>query len=176
MLQTVFAWARPLTNSAASAIYSLSYSPIIKDNLRNFDPSSLDTEEADCETLNTVTVPTDQTEDDEKEDEDDHILKLDTNIDLYRLCQAKIAHESILGKIDASSAKKLLTITEAPHLDTKALIAKLDEVAKSVDLDVSTILAEKIKHPVFGTARSWNRKKISPDVKSPEIQQSKGLL
>ena len=61
-------------------------------------------------------------------------------------------------------------------MDTKALIAKLDEVAKSVDLEVSTILAEQIKDPVLGTVRSWICKQSSPNVKSPEIQQSKGLL
>ena len=137
---------------------------------------TLKTEEADCETLNVVSVPTDQPEDDEEEDEDDHILKLDTDIDHFGLCKAEIAHDSVLGKLDASLAKKPLIITEAPHLDTKALIAKLDEVAKNVDLNVSTILAEQIKGPVLGTVRSWIRKQISPDVKSPEIQQSKGLL
>ena len=82
----------------------------------------------------------------------------------------------MLGKIDALIAKKPLTITEAPHLDTKALIAKLDEVAKSVDVDVSTILAEQIKDPVLRTVRSWIRKQISPNAKSPKIQQSNGLL
>ena len=158
--------------------YPLSYSPIFHENS---DPtysyfSSLDTEGAECETLSVVTIPTDQTEDDEKENKDDHILRVDTNIDHYRLCKAKTAHDSVLQKIDASLAKKPLTITEAPHFDTKALISKLDEVAKSVDLDVSTILAEQIKDPVLGTVRSWIREQISPNVKSPEIQQSKGLL
>ena len=92
------------------------------------------------------------------------------------MSEAKTAHDSVLGKIDASLARKPLTITEAPHLDTKALISNLDEVAKSVDLDVSTILTKQIKDPVLGTVRSWIRKQISPNVKSPEIQQSKGLL
>ena len=92
------------------------------------------------------------------------------------MCIAKTAHDSVLGKIHASLAKKSLSHTETPHLDTKALVAKLDEVAKSVDLDVSTILAEQIKDPVLGTVRSRVRKKLSPDVKSLEIQQSKGLL
>ena len=81
-----------------------------------------------------------------------------------------------MGKFDASLAKKPLTATEAPHLDTKFSIAKLDDVAKTVDLDVSTILAEQIKDPVLGTVRSWLRKGISPEAKSPDIQQSKGLL
>ena len=81
-----------------------------------------------------------------------------------------------MRKIDASLAKKPLTANEAPHLDTKSLIAKLDEVAKTIDLDVSTILAVQIKDPVLGTVRSWLRKRISPEPKTPEIQQSKGLL
>ena len=81
-----------------------------------------------------------------------------------------------MGKIDASLAKKLLTANEAPLLDTKSLIAKLDDVAKTVDLDVSTILAEQIKDPVLGTVRSWLRTGNSPEAKSPDIQQSKGLL
>ena len=41
---------------------------------------------------------------------------------------------------------------------------------------MSTILAEKIKDPVLGTVRSWIRKGISPEPKTPDIQQSKGLL
>ena len=69
-----------------------------------------------------------------------------------------------------------MTATEASHLDTKSLIAKLDEVAKTIDLDVSTILAEQSKDPVLGTVRSWIGKGISPEPKTPEIQQSKGLL
>ena len=71
---------------------------------------------------------------------------------------------------------KFLTTSDAPHLDTKALFQKLGEFAKTVDLDVSSILAEQIKDPVLGTVRSWIRKKTPPDIKSPEIQQSKGLL
>ena len=71
--------------------YPLSYSLILKDNsdatYSSF--SSLLTEEADCGTLNFVTVPTDQLGDDQEEDEDDHIFKTDTNIDHYRLCKAK---------------------------------------------------------------------------------------
>ena len=81
-----------------------------------------------------------------------------------------------MGKIDASLAKKPLTATEAPHLETKSLIAILDDIAKTVDLDVSTIQAEQIKDPVLRTIRSWIRKGSSPEPKFPEIQQSKGLL
>ena len=82
----------------------------------------------------------------------------------------------MLGKTDASLTKKCLTASDAPHLNTKSLIQKLDEIAKTVDLDVSTILAEQMKDPVLGTVRSWIRKNTPPDTESPEIQQSKGLL
>ena len=77
------------------------------------------------------------------DDEDNLICEMNTHADHYRLCKARAAHDAVLGKIDASLAKKPLTANEAPHLDTKSLIAKLDDVAKTVDLDVSTILAEQ---------------------------------
>ena len=60
-------------------------------------------------------------------------------------------------------------------MDTKSLIAKLDEVAKTIDLDVSTILAEQINDPVLGTVRSWIRKGTSPEPEAHKIRQSKGL-
>ena len=81
-----------------------------------------------------------------------------------------------MGKIDASLAIKPLTASEGPHLDTKSLIAKLDEFAKTIDVDVSTIPAEQINDPVLGTVRSWIRKGTSLEPETPEIQQSKGLL
>ena len=82
----------------------------------------------------------------------------------------------MLGKPDALLVKKLLTISDTPHLDTKALIQKLDDVAKAVDLDISIILAEQVRDPGLGTVRYWIRKDNPPDIKSPEIQKSRGLL
>ena len=82
----------------------------------------------------------------------------------------------MLGKTVALLSKKHLTASDAPHLNTKPLIQKLDEAAKTVDLDVSTILEEQRKDPVLGTVHSWIRKNTPPDTKSPEIQQYKGLL
>ena len=76
------------------------------------------------------------------DDEDNLICEINTHADHYRLSKAKAAHDAVLGKNDASLAKKPLTATEPPLLDTKSLIAKLDDVAKTIDLDVSTILAE----------------------------------
>ena len=108
--------------------------------------------------------------------EDNLLYEVNTHADHYRLCKAKAAHDAVFGEIDASLAKKPLTATEAPHLDAKSLIAKLGDVAKTIDLDVSTILAEQIKDPVLGTVRAWIRKGTSPEPKAPEIQQSKGLL
>ena len=123
----------------------------------------------------------DETHDEEDDattdgDEDNLICEINTHAYHYRLCKAKAAHDAVLGKIDASLAKKPLTTNEAPHWDTKSLIAKLDDVPKTVDLDVSTILAEQNKNAVLGTVHSWLRKGIWPETNSPDIQQSKGLL
>ena len=87
------------------------------------------------------------------DNEDNLICEINTYADHHRSCKAKAAHDADLGKNDASLAKKSLTATERPHLDIKTLIAKLDDVAKTIDLDVSTILAEQIKDPVLGTVR-----------------------
>ena len=109
--------------------------------------------------------------------EDDNVVcDISIQADQARLCQAKQAHDLVLGKTDALLVKKFLSTSDAPHLDTKALIQKLDEVAKTVDLNASTILEEQTKDPVHGTVRYWIRKNTPPDTKSPEIQQSKGLL
>ena len=110
------------------------------------------------------------------DDEDNLVCEINTHANHYRLCKVKAAHDAVLGNFGAFLAKKTLTNNEAPHLNTKSLIAKLDDVAKTVDLDVSTILAEQIKDPIHGTVRSWIRKGISPEPKTPEIQQSKGHL
>ena len=75
------------------------------------------------------------------DDEDNLMSEINLNADNYRHCKAKATHDTVLGKIDASLAKKTLTATEVPQLDTRSIIAKLDDVAKTVDLDVSTILA-----------------------------------
>ena len=84
----------------------------------------------------------DEAHDDEDDDDEDKLIcEINTHADHYRLCKAKAAHDAVLGNFDASLAKKPLIATEAPHLDTKSLIARLDDVAKTVDLDVSTILA-----------------------------------
>ena len=119
--------------------------------------------------------------------DDSHYLSTDSKVDNIvcdisiqadqaRLCQAKQAHDLVLAKTDASLVKKCQTASDAPHLNTKALIQKLDEVAKAVVIDVSTNLEEQMKDPVLGTVRSWIRKNTPPDTKSPEIQQSKCLL
>ena len=107
---------------------------------------------------------------------DNTVSDIRVQADQARLCQAKQTHELVLGKPDDSLVKKILTTSDAPNLITKAIIQKLDEVAKTVDLDISTILAEQIKDPVLGIVRSWIRETITLDFKSPEIQQSKGLL
>ena len=109
--------------------------------------------------------------------EDDNIVRdISIQADQARLCSAKQTHNIVLGKTDTSLAKKSLTAFDAPHLNTKALIQKLDEVAKTVDLGITTTLEEQMKDPVLGTVRSWIRKNTPPDTKSLGIQQSEGLL
>ena len=98
------------------------------------------------------------------------------NVDNYRLCKAKAARDAVVGNIEASLVKKTLTAMEAPHLHTKSFFTKLDDVAKTDHLDVSTILAERIKNPVLATVRSRLRKEIPLQAKSPEFQQSKRLV
>ena len=49
-------------------------------------------------------------------------------------------------------------------------------MAKTVDIDISTILTGKIENPVLGTVRSQLPKGILPEAKSPENQKTKGLL
>ena len=82
-----------------------------------------------------------------------------------------------MGINDASLVKKMLTAMEAPHLHTKPLVTKLDDNAKTVDLDVSTIFTEQFKNPVLGAVRSRLRKRISsPKAELSEVYQSNGIL
>ena len=75
--------------------------------------------------------------------EDDNIV-CDVGIqsDKPRLCQAKQAHELLLGKTFVLLVKNFLETSDTPHLGTKASIQKLDETK---DLDVSTTLTEHFK-------------------------------
>ena len=110
-------------------------------------------------------------------DDDGNLLyEINVNAENYRLHKTTAAHYAGLGKKDAYLATKTLCATEAQYLNTKALNAKLDEVAKTVDFDVSTILAKKITDPFNGTVRSWLRKRTYPVEKSPKFQQFKGLF
>ena len=125
-----------MINQFRSLCPSLSYSPPSKDG-SDATYSSIyywDPEENDCDVLYAVSVQTDQTEDEENEEKDDHIFKIDTHIDHYCFCKAKKAHDSVLGKIDASLKKNLLITLQDTHLDAKALIAKQDDNAEKVDL------------------------------------------
>ena len=123
------------------------------------------------------TSPGDDSHHTSTDSEDDNIVcDISIQADQARICQAKQSHDLVLGKTDASLVKKFLTTSEAPHLDTRALIQKLDEVAKTVVLDISINLAEQMEDPVIGTVRSWIRKNTPSGTKLPEIQQSKGPL
>ena len=149
--------------------------------------TSVNTSETEYSSINSLSPSEDDAADSASLGDDSHHLSTDSeddNIvcdlsiqaDQARLCQAKQVHDLVLGKTDVLQANKCLSASDAPHLNTKALIQKLDEVAKTVDLDLSTILEEQMKDPVLGTVRSWIRKNTPLDTKSPEIQQFKGLL
>ena len=112
---------------------------------------SVENSEPKCSSINSSNKNEDANALNELHDDDDKITDGDadnliceknTHTDFYRSCKAKPAHDVVLGKIDASPKKKPLIATEAPHLDTKSLTAKLDDVAKTVGLYVSTTLAE----------------------------------
>ena len=124
----------------------------------------------DADPLDEISDDADAITDD---NEDNFIYGINLNANNHRPCKAKAAHDAVLGKIDASLVKKTLTDIKAPHLDTTSLLTKLDDVAKTVNLDVSTILAEQIKDPVLGTVRPSLRKRILSDAKSPEIQKNR---
>ena len=146
----------PETQSSVSANASnTDYSSI-----NSLSPSEDDTADSTSPGDDSSHVSTDS-------EEDNNVCDSSIQADQARLGQAKQAHDLVLGKADASLVKKCLTYSDAPHLITKALIQKLDEVAKTVDLDVSTNLAEQMKDPVLGTVRSWIRKNTPPDTKSP---------
>ena len=138
-------------------------------SVNSFSPSQDDTVDSTSPGDDSYHLGTDS-------DDDKIVYNISIQADQARLCLAKQAHDLVFGKTDASPAKKCITASDAPHLDAKALIQKLDEVAKTVDLDVSTIFEEQMKDPVLGTVRSWIRKNTSLDVKLPEIQQSAGFL
>ena len=149
--------------------------------------ASVNTSNAEYSSINSLSSAEDDAADSTSPGDDLHHVSTDSgddNIvcdisiqaDQARLCQAKQAHDLVFGKTDTSLVKKFLSTSDAPHMDTKALPQKLDELAKTVDLDVSTVLEERMKDPVLGTVRSWIRRNTPPDTKLPEIQQSKGLL
>ena len=136
--------------------------------------ASVNTSNAEYSSINSLSPSADDTADPTSQcddsnhvstdSEDDNIVcDISIQADQARLCKAKQAHDLVLGKTDSSLAKKFLTTSDARHLDTKTLIQKLDEVAKTVELDLSTIPEEQMKDPVLGTVRSWIRKNTPPD-------------
>ena len=106
--------------------------------------SSVEDSEPTYSSINSLnTNEDDNAFDDTHEDEDDAttndnednlICEINTQADHSRLCKAKAAHDAVLGKIDAYLAKKPLTTNEAPHLDTKSLIAKMMMLLKQLIL------------------------------------------
>ena len=124
-------------------------------NASNTDYSSINSLSSSEDDAADSTSPGDDSHHLSTDSDDDNIVcDISIQADQARLCPAKQAHDLVLGKTDASLAKKCLAASDAPHLNNKALIQKLDEVAKTVDLDVSTILEEQMKDPVLGTVCS----------------------
>ena len=107
--------------------------------------------------------------------EDDYVCEINAN-NHYRLSKARAAHDLVISDSDTILAKRTLSDATVPHLRTQDLITKLDDVAKVVNLDVPTILQEQLKDPVLSIVRSWIERNTSPDLRAPEIRQSKGLL
>ena len=148
----------------------------ISANTSNTDYSSINSLSPSEDDTADSTSPGDDSFHVRTDSEDDNIVcDISIQADQARLCQTKQAHDLVLGKADASLAKKFRASSDAPHIDTKALIQKFDKVAKTVDLDVSKILTRQMTDPVLGTVPSWIRKNTPPDSESPEIQQSIGL-
>ena len=116
-------WARDESNASVNTS-NTEYSSI-----NSLSPSKVDTADS--------TNPGDDSHHVSTDSEDGNIVcDISIQADQARICQAKQAHDLVLGKTDASLVKNILTTCDAPHIDTKALIQKLDEVAKTVDLDV----------------------------------------
>ena len=73
-------------------------------------------------------------------------------------------------------ATKSSSGTVASQMKTQKLFTKLAEVAKYVNLDVSTILQEKLNGQVLNVLRSRLIAGVSLVLRAPEIRQSKGLF
>ena len=63
-----------------------------------------------------------------------------------------------------------------PEVDTKELIQKLSDFAKTVDLDITTLVEEQLNDPVLQKVRIWIKKSDKRPVKTHDINQSKALL
>ena len=134
--------------------------------------ASVNMSNTEYSSINSLSLSEDDTADSTSPSDDSNYVSTDSEVDNIvcdisipadqaRLWQTKQTHDLVLRKTYASLVKNFLTTSDAPHLDTKALIQKLDEVAKTVDLDVSTFLAEQIKDPVLGAVLSRIRKNSS---------------
>ena len=63
-----------------------------------------------------------------------------------------------------------------PEVDTKELIQKLSDFAKTADLDVITLVEEQLNDPVLQKVRSWIKKSDKRPTKTHDNNQSKALL
>ena len=63
-----------------------------------------------------------------------------------------------------------------PEVNTKELIMKLNDFAKTADLHVTTLVEEQLNDPVLQKVRSWIKKSDKQPAKTHDINQSKALL
>ena len=110
------------------------------------------------------------------DDEDNLVWEINLNADNYRVCITKAAHNAVMGKIDTSLAKKSLTTTEAPHLYTKSLNPKLDDVAKTVILMSPRSCPNKSKNLFFVLVDAGYVNDLHPKQSQPKFNSSKPLF
>ena len=72
--------------------------------------------------------------------------------------------------------KKLISCELFPHVDTSALIQKLSDFARWIDLDKQTFLEEQLNDPVLKVVRKWIKISVKRHRKRPDLIHSKALL
>ena len=77
---------------------------------------------------------------------------------------------------DKPILKKPICFELFPHVDTSDLIQKLSDFAPDADLDIQTLLEERLYDPVLQVVRKWIKTSNKRREKTPDINQSKPLL
>ena len=98
---------------------------------------------------------------------------MNLNIDTNGLCKAYAAHNAVPGIMGGSLAQKNAAATEAPRLDTKAIMAKLDVMLKHLILMSPKLQPSKLKTKLLalyfsGYAKESRSKQSHPKFNSQE--------